>query len=154
MPESKPIELNRIRSNTFEWKVVVPSRFLYAYIFGDVDRYVNFSFFWNEFFVRILCNAVIQHWAAKREKNPECARAQCVQYMQKWLCSYECEIFARMDRTYWTRRPFRSGWTCFGFSFAFYLFTHSFIHSFLFSSLSPNQYRRYFFLPFLGMATL
>lgn len=136
MTESNPIRSNRIES---DWtlsseKSLGPSRFLHVHLFGDVDRYVNFSFFRNEF-------CAMQRFNIGRQKerkilNARAHRIWCcstckVDHVHMWYVWYVCMALVWIAHIYWTRRPFRSGWTCFGFSFAFYLLIHSFI---LFSS--------------------
>lgn len=95
-------------------------------------------------------SAVIQHQAAKREKNPECARAPCVQYMQSWSCSYRCACHSYGSHILDTL-PISKRSNMFRVFFRV-LLVYSFIHSFLFSISKPIS--SLLFLPFLGMATL
>lgn len=119
------IKSKRIRSNTFEWKVVVPSTLYVHHIFGGVDRYVNFSFFFSELSAFCVCNAMIQPQAAEERKTSWMVR---IKYMQNWsqhghICTMVVVHIVRIGHV---AHFCRSGWTCFGFSFAFAFFIHSF----------------------------
>lgn len=132
----------RIKSNQIEYFRVKSRCAIDLYIFGGVDRYVNFSFFLLQRIVDISCNAMqwfnivyILIWEAEasgsKKRNPECAHK-----LHAKLIMFICVVRTIILDTSPISKRLNMFWVFFWF--AVFFFIHSF-HSSIF-----NRYRHWF----------